>query len=309
VARTRRLLAVLLGVLAVVLAITPVVEHGKPRHASAADTGRKTYSVGTRSMIFSRGPARSLPTLIWYPARGAGGAGAPPAEGRFPVLLYSHGLASLPIDHGQVAVPLAAAGFIVAAPTYPKTNKHVSKVDRSDVVNQPADASEVITEILRLGGAAAADGTERDPLAGHVDTTKIAAIGHSAGGTTTNGLLASRRDGRIKAGVVIAGRPMGQYAGPPAPMLFVHGDTDRVVTYGNGRIAYGRVPWPKAFLTLLGQRHGEYLGRGAPGNTQTLSTIVKFLRWALGLDSVAAREGLTETATLPEVTRFENELG
>jgi dienelactone hydrolase len=308
VLRTRRVLAVLLGVLAVVLAITPVVDHGKPRQASAADTGRKSYGVGTRSMIFSRGSGRLLPTLIWYPARGSGGAGAPPARGRFPVLLYSHGLASLPIDHGQVAVPLAAAGFIVAAPTYPKTNKHVSKVERADVANQPADASEVINEILRLGDGAAADGTERDPLAGHIDANKIAAIGHSAGGTTTNGLLASRRDGRISAGVVIAGRPMGQYAGPPAPMLFVHGDADPVVTYDNGRTAYGRVPWRKAFLTLLGQQHGEYLGRGAPGNTQTLATIVEFLRWALGLDP-AARERLTATATLPGVTRFEDELG
>lgn len=264
------------------------------------------FAVGTRTLRLNRGPDRPLPTLVWYPATGAPGSapkdGARPAEGRFPLVVYSHGLGSLPIDHGQVALRLAAAGFIVAAPAYPRTNRNVDRVERADVLNQPADASAVIAAVLAL------DRRGGDPFAGHLAPTPVGAVGHSAGGSTTNGLLAIGRDERIGAAVVIAGRPMGAYTGPAAPVLFVHGAADPVVTYDNGRRAYESVPWPKAFLTLVGQQHGEFLGPGAPGNRETISTIIGFLRWALSGDRDAGRR-LTADATLPGVTRFENELG
>jgi hypothetical protein len=40
----------------------------------------------------------------------------------------------------------------VLAPTYPLTNRHAARVAAGDVVNQPADASFVLTSVLALAG-------------------------------------------------------------------------------------------------------------------------------------------------------------
>ena len=64
-----------------------------------------------------------------------------------------------------------------------------------------------------------------------------------------------------------------------------------VVPAARGRTAYQRVRWPKAFLTLVGQGHGEYLTPGHTGFDPTMSTMTDFLRWVLR-DDGTARERL-----------------
>src|SRR5262249_13805911 len=142
-------------------------------------------------------------------------------------------------------------------------------------------------------------------LAAHIDPDRIAAAGHSAGGTTTNGLFTKHRDPRLKAGVVIAGRPLGAYTGVPAPLLFVHGDRDPVVAYDQGRTSYAAVPWPKAFLTMVGVEHGASLGEPDRGHSQAMSTVLDFLRWALDGDT-AAKHRLVGDGTLTGTANFES---
>ena len=69
----------------------------------------------------------------------------------------------------------------------------------------------------------------------------------------------------LRGGIVIAGGMRGVFGGPPAALLFVHGGADPTVRLATGLDAYRRAPWPKGFVTLTGQRHGEYLGPGRPG--------------------------------------------
>jgi len=85
---------------------------------------------------------RTLPTTIWYPA--------PPARGPFPLVLFSHGLLGLPSDYEAIATRWSGAGFVVVAPTYPLTSRASPQVQPLDVPNQPADASFVITAVLKL---------------------------------------------------------------------------------------------------------------------------------------------------------------
>jgi predicted esterase len=268
------------------------------------------YAVGVRYLSFSRGPGRPLPTTVWYPVTPPSDdmsgrrvtkppvprTDAPPATGRFPLLLWSHGLGSRPEYQVAVTSWLAASGFVVVGPAYPYTNRAVAHVDRADVPNQALDASYVITRML--------DETT-DDLAEHIDAGRIAAAGHSAGGTTTNALLAAHRDPRVKAAIVVAGRPMGTFTGPPTPVFFVHGDKDPVVAYDQGRSAYTRVPWPKAFLTLVGCQHGAGLDAAASGHPEVMAAMLDFLHWALDGNTAALRR-LPADATLPGVTRFES---
>ncbi len=243
----------------------------EPAPASTATAPIKPFAVGVRRETFARNGSRSLPTTIWYPA-----LDGRPAPGRFPVVLFSHGLGGAPDDYAVLLRRWAAAGFVVAAPAYPKTHRGVRELDITDVVNQPADASYVLSRLL--------DG----PLRGTLDAERLAAAGHSAGGITTIVLFTSARDDRLAAGVVLAGNGLGvglNFTGPSAPLLFVHGEADGVVPYSMGRAVYERVPWPKALLSLPGQ--GHVVRAGSAAWTAVAATTLDFLRWTLYGDAAA----------------------
>lgn len=240
---------------------------------AATPSAPEAYAVGVRTLDLRRGPARPLPTIVWYPAAGHGGAVAP---GRFPLVVYSHGLNSRPQEHEQITTRLAAAGFVVIAPAYPKTHRGLARVERDDLVNQPADAWAVVEAVSRL------DGRPGDLFQGHLDTAHVAAVGHSGGAYTSAALFVRGHSPRLRGAVVIAGaRPRIDFGGPSAAMLFIHGTADPTVPYATGRSAYARVPWPKAFIDLPGQDHGSYLTPGRPGFDVVVGATTDFLRWTL----------------------------
>ncbi|MEV4498879.1 alpha/beta hydrolase [Micromonospora arborensis] len=236
-----------------------------------------SYAVGVRTLTLDPRSSRPLPVTIWFPAAANG-----VADGRFPVVVYSHGLYSRPDLHAGLTTRWAAAGFVVAAPAFPHTRQGAAHFSRDDVRNQPADGWRLIRHLGRL------DRNRADPLAGHLDLSSIAAAGHSAGGYTTSGMFSEGHAARLRSGIVIAGGGLpGSFAGPPAPVLFVHGTSDAVVPVTVGRAAYRRAPGPAAFLSMLGQDHGAYLTPGNPGFAPVLATTTDFLRWTLYGDQAA----------------------
>jgi dienelactone hydrolase len=263
------------------------------------------FAVGSRQLALSRGSDRPLPTTVWYPATGipvtgTARAGAAPAAGRFPIVLLSHGLRSLPSDLAGFGIRWAAAGFVVAAPAFPHTKRGTPSFDQSDMANQPADGSYVIGQVLALNTTAG------DPLAGRLNPDEVAATGHSAGGYTTIGMLTGGRDNRLRAAIVLSGGQMGGgYTGSAVPVLFVHGDADPTVPYTSGRAAYNALTWPKAFLTLIGGNHFSYFVSGGKGFNQVTATTTDFLRWKLYGDT-AAQGRLAADATAAGTSRWES---
>ena len=96
-------------------------------------------------------------------------------------MLFSHGLHGSPERYAPAAASWAAAGFVVALPAYPHTSVGAGDFEREDIKNQPADAAYVITKVRDLGSKAG------DPLDGRIDGDRVAAVGHSAGGTPPPG--------------------------------------------------------------------------------------------------------------------------
>ncbi|MFY1617523.1 alpha/beta hydrolase family protein [Micromonospora sp. WMMD736] len=253
-----------------------------------------SYTVGVRTLTLDPRSARPLPVTVWYPA-GTDGV----AAGRFPVVVYSHGLRSRPELHAGLTTRWAAAGFVVAAPAYPHTRADAAHFTRADVRNQPADGWRLIRHLGRL------DRDPGDPLAGHLDLTSVAAAGHSAGGFTTSGMFTEGHPSRLRAGIVIAGGGLpGSFAGPSAPVLFVHGTADPVVPVTVGRAAYARTRGPAAFLSVVGQGHGEYLTPDRPGFAPVLATTTDFLRWTLYGDGAAGARLPHDART--SLTRYES---
>ncbi|MEU7974010.1 alpha/beta hydrolase [Micromonospora sp. NPDC049089] len=290
-----RLMAVLVTALLTGCAPATAVAGGATGPASARRAPEGSYAVGVHTLTLDPRSARPLPVTIWYPA-----STGRVAAGRFPVVIYSHGLGSRPELHAGLTSRWAAAGFVVAAPAYPHTRQGAAHFTRADVRHQPADAWRLIRYLGDL------DRRPADPLAGHLDLTSVAAAGHSAGGFTTSGMFSEGHPARLRAGIVIAGGGLpGSFAGPAAPVLFVHGTADPVVPVTVGRAAYARTPGPAAFLSLLGGDHGAYLAPGHPGFASVLATTTDFLRWTLYGDRAAAAR-LPADAHSPILTRYES---
>lgn len=222
----------------------------------------ESFAVRTEKLRLSRAADRPLPTTIWRPE----------ADGAYPLILFSHGLGGAPSDYDDLLTRWARAGFIVAAPAYPHTAKGVAERNPVDILNQPADASYVITQVVRRLGS---------------DAGPIAAAGHSAGGITTLGLFAGNRDKRLRAGVILAGRQIiaAPLSGAATPLLFVHGKRDNAVAYADGHAAYDAVTWPKAFLTVT---RGGHVSTGRE-LAVIAETSTDFLRWSLYGDAAAKK--------------------
>ncbi|PWU51842.1 chlorophyllase [Micromonospora globispora] len=267
----------------------------------------EAFAVGVRQLKLNRDGDRPLPVTVWYPARGEAD-GTPErsvaaATGRFPVVMFSHGLGARPEDYQLLLSRWASAGFVVAAPKFPHTGQG-GDGNVLDVLNQPADVSYALTQVLAL------DTKAGDPLRGRLDTERVAAAGHSAGGVTTIGLFTAGRDERLDAGIVFAGTGLGvgtAFAGAAAPQLFVHGEADEVVDYAAGKAVYDAVPWPKAMLSLPKGDHGRALLTDGKALRVVSDTTVEFLRWTLYGDA-AAKKRLPADATRGNLATLDDHL-
>jgi poly(3-hydroxybutyrate) depolymerase len=252
----------------------------------------RSYQIGRRIMQYSRG-SRTLKTTVWYPATAAGD-GTAVASGTFPAMLFSHGLNATPDMYATIVAPFVRAGIVVAAPWYPYTAEGVAEYQPADLVNQPADASSVLDQLLASG-----------PFARSIDPARLAAGGHSGGGITTSGLFSSYRDTRLKAGLILAGTDFqGQpFRGPAAAMLFIHGTADDTVAWGAGHTVFEAVPWSRAFLSIDGGGH-SLENRDMPVAT---ATATEFLRWSLYGDE-AAEARIPSAARTGGIAKLTNQL-
>lgn len=277
-ARRTLVVAALLGLSVASVGLGGCAGTGKGAASRAGETA--TFAVGRRFETFvdtsrptdAKGeapaqPTRTLETAIWYPADGrAGGeargdAPAATARGPFPLVVFSHGSGiSSPVRYELVLREWAAAGFVVAAPKHPLSSTSLPDA-AADVVNQPADVSFVIDQMLRLN----ADGAS--PFGRLIDPGRLAVAGHSLGALTALavGFNACCADSRLKAGIVLAGGLYGfpddgWFRGIRTPILVVHGDDDRIVRIAEGQRVFEQAPPPKAMLTVFGGDHNRPYG-------------------------------------------------
>ena len=224
------------------------------------DTGRPTPSNGT----YAGSPVRTIRTLILYPTKGAPGPldhpNGTPLGGRFPLVVFAHGNSSDGPDNEPLIRQWAAAGFVVAAPTFPLSSLGAPGGDDvGDYIHQPGDVSFVISQILHRSSKSSV------PYRQIVDPHEIGVVGHSLGAITVLGAVYNSccRDPRIKAAVSIDGielpYPQGQYFGKKSePLLVVHGTADQTIPYAASQKIYADAQPPKFFVTLIGAPHTSF---------------------------------------------------
>lgn len=270
-----------------------------PRGTLPVGTASLTLVAPDRPDVLRPGPTgfprgnRSLPVEIWYPAAAAGsqrttyamprpelGDDAPagvvrfygqaardaaPAQGRFPLVVLSHGFGNRAVMWSALAENLASKGYVVAAIEHGDVSAKEAGSPLtsflSTVVHRAADQRFVIDELSRRAKS-------RQGVFAHADTERLALIGYSMGGfgalTTAGagydpngglfrqvpvGLLDAAREDRVSAPAnlraLVAIAPWGGAAAtrmwtPAAlgkiaiPSLIIDGDHDDIVDYAGG---------------------------------------------------------------------------
>jgi pimeloyl-ACP methyl ester carboxylesterase len=208
------------------------------------DASRPTISHGRRLA-----PWRVLTTEVWYPT-------APAVQP--PLVVFIHGYRLGLAPYRRFCLALARRGFVVAAPRFVLSDQAAAGalIDEADIVNEPADVSFVITQLL------AANAGRGQPLGELIDPAQIALVGHSDGATVAVELayLPAVRDPRIR--VVVADAPDAlplPVGSPPiissVLLLLVHGDRDTVVPISASQHLMTQIRTPGWSLVLRGASH------------------------------------------------------
>lgn len=161
-------------------------------------TAAQGDETGFRQISIDADSARPLDISLWYPTNAAAPVeiigenpafigipaitDAAPDQGLHPLVVLSHGYGGSWRNLNWLATALVDRGFIVAAPDHPGTTTF-NRDPAQAAMNweRPRDLSRSIDAVLA------------DPdLAGQVDETRIAAIGHSLGGWTVTALAGAR---------------------------------------------------------------------------------------------------------------------
>jgi predicted dienelactone hydrolase len=241
-------------------------------------TKRGPYAVGETTLKL---PTNQAPVEVWYPARkkdardlpkaqydvvdwlpdffkalvpagesvtypSGGVRGVDVAQGRFPLVVFSHGYAGYRDQSSFLTAWLASWGFVVAAPD------HHSR-DLTKVLGGPTGSTTDVDDLretvtLMTKSAKARSGR----FAGHIDTKLVGAVGHSAGGGAIQEFAAADR--RVTTFVGLApGTREGKL--PRQPGLIMAGSTDGIIPSDRIIAAYDKLRGPKRLVVVNGGHH------------------------------------------------------
>jgi predicted dienelactone hydrolase len=252
-----------------------------------ADRGPYAAGLITIEVADSDNPGRILPTDIWYPAepslRGRdldpsawpehplaqphhAIAGAQAAEGRFPLLAFSHGNSGMRRQSTFLTTHLASWGFVVAAPDHVgNTFAEMQGLDDASRKSLHLEARRNRPRDLRAVIDAVTTGGDGLPA---VDASHIGTFGHSFGGWTAFKL--PYIDPRVAAvcGLAPAAEPfVGRKAFEPDELpfkrdvatLLIAGIDDVLVDVDKSvRSIFDRLQAPRAFVGINGADHFHF---------------------------------------------------
>lgn len=148
----------------------------------------------------NHGPA--LTEAVWYPCESSNVIkvdigfdystavqDCPLTGGKFPFVVFSHGVGGWLGNYHALAEKLADAGFIVAAINHPRDSGRSPTRDPGDIasmIQRPADMTRLIDFML--------DGW---PNASHIDQARIGVFGFSRGGFTGLGMIGGSPDWKL----------------------------------------------------------------------------------------------------------------
>jgi dienelactone hydrolase len=254
-------------VLLIVMALLPALI--LPQYNEIKPTGE--YSVGTKSFTLTdtsreeyftkEKDNRKVTIQYWYPS-GKPGQGETAAEGKFPLVIFSHGAFGYRMSNYSTYQELASHGYIVCSidHTYHAfmTKQEDGKIiiANMDFINSAMGAQmgdiepEKVYELeqewmkLRTGDMTfvldyikkTASSPDADAVYKSMDLEHIGVFGHSLGGATAAKI--GRDDKDVDAVIVVDGTMLGEVTG-----------------FENGRELVTDVPYPKPIMNIYSEYH------------------------------------------------------
>ena len=195
----------------------------------------------------------------------------PDTAGRYPLVVFAHGYAASAATYAELETEIAEAGFVVAAPDFPRSSSAVTTNPQRDIAAQAIDVSFVITALT--------DPAVTPDVAASVDANRIGVIGHSDGAVTADGLgfNTAALDTRIGAVVSLSGGAFGftgswfTAADQPA-LLAIHGTDDEINPFSASQSLYTQAAGPKMLVAVQGGSHlGPFTTDPTVGDVATLT--------------------------------------
>jgi dienelactone hydrolase len=263
---------------------------------------------------------------------------APVTGTNLPIILFSHGGGPanfVTSFHGYAPVCefWAARGFVVIRPTHQDAN--ILGLREMDDPDAPTYARSRVQDMSAIIGGLDDIEATVPGLAGRLDHSRIAAVGHSMGGQTVallcgagmsdpvSGEQVTLRDERIKVGVLMSPPGLGRDLGPMkarlpvlasttfdnmiTPALVVVGENDHNAAFSDRddwrSDAYQFSPAPKSRILYTGADHflggiGTWDGEGISDESPERVAAVGALVWAYLRSSLRPEDPAWTNATI-----------
>ncbi len=169
------------------------------------------------------------------------------ASGEFPVVLFSHGMGGYRMQSSFLMTHLASWGYIVAAPEHPERGLAILVETGVPSGDDAPAAMRGALDLLKAEHTRAGS-----LLEGRVDSTRVAATGHSAGG---GAVLEIANDPGITTWMTFASGGFGTGGGPAIPSFMMAGATDGVAAVAQIESAFDRQAADKKFLSIANMGH------------------------------------------------------
>jgi alpha-beta hydrolase superfamily lysophospholipase len=218
----------------------------------AKTVGKPTYTINLVRW-FEGSPTAAIPAALQsLPTTLATDAymGVPvSAHGHFPVVMFSHGFGGYPEQSSFLTDHLATWGFVVVAPDHRSRDL---KAEVSQTVGHSQSDVQDLRDALAL--VRQMDNTAGTLLSGKLDLTRVAALGHSAGGGAA---ITFAGDAAVRTYVALA---PAQGTPPPAgkPGMIMQGTTDAVVPESGTLKLYATLRGPKRLVLIDGAGHNAF---------------------------------------------------
>lgn len=226
-------------------------------------------------------------------------------EGPFPTVLHSHGFSGNLRFGNQHNVAVASWGFVVAAVDHPE--RGLAAILNSFLAGDGAAALPKVDEFLDSDQLLAAldlltttNGTADSPLAGAIDTERVAAEGHSAGGSASGTAAYDRRVdlwiGQAPVAPLEPGTDLTPFTTqqqldtaallaatkpPKVPSLIIAAEGDTVIPLDRVEAIFSWLRAPKRLAVIAGSGHAAFVDPCVP--IRAAGGLSGFVR-ALGLD-------------------------
>jgi dienelactone hydrolase len=175
-------------------------------------------------------------------------------DGPFPLVIFSHGAGGWRGVYGNPLSGIASWGFVVASTDYAEYGL-LAQFSGGGTTRSAQQQKVQAAATGTIDLMTAQNGSSQSRFHGTIDTKKVGAIGHSAGGGTMFGLLDDPR-----VGAIVGWAPVGPKlpVTSTTPTMVIGGEKDLAITPASATKTYDELRAPKRLVEIGDLGHNAF---------------------------------------------------